>query len=54
LALKLAISKKIGISTVVCDLGSMSKAHKVDEYVSFDQLKRCLKMLTDLKDQISN
>jgi len=46
--------QEIGISTVVCGPGSIEQAHKIDEYVSFDQLKRCLKMLTDLKDQISN
>jgi len=46
--------QEIGISTVVCGPGSIEQAHKIDEYVSFDQLKRCLKMLADLKDQISN
>ena len=46
--------QEIGISTVVCGPGSIEQAHKIDEYVSFDQLKRCLKMLIDLKDQISN
>ena len=46
--------QEIGISTVVCGPGSIDQAHKIDEYVSFDQLKRCLKMLVDLRDQISN
>ena len=46
--------QEIGISTVVCGPGSIDQAHKIDEYVSFDQLKYCLKMLIDLKDQISN
>ena len=46
--------QEIGISTVVCGPGSIEQAHKIDEYVSFDQLKRCLKMLADLKDKISN
>ena len=46
--------QEIGISTVVCGPGSIDQAHKIDEYVSFDQLKRCLKMLIDLRDQISN
>jgi len=45
---------EIGISTVVCGPGSIEQAHKVDEYVSFDQLKLCLKMLIDLKEQITN
>jgi len=46
--------QEIGISTVVCGPGSIEQAHSIDEYISFDQLKRCLKMLIDLKDQISN
>ena len=46
--------QEIGISTVVCGPGSIEQAHKIDEYVSFDELKRCLKMLIDLKDKISN
>ena len=46
--------QEIGISTVVCGPGSIEQAHKIDEYVSFDELKLCLKMLIDLKDQISN
>ncbi|MDC0059448.1 acetylornithine deacetylase [Pelagibacteraceae bacterium] len=46
--------QELGISTVVCGPGSIDQAHKIDEYVSFDQLKLCLKMLIDLKDKISN
>jgi len=46
--------QEIGISTVVCGPGSIEQAHKVDEYVSFEQLKLCLKMLIDLKAQITN
>ena len=41
--------QKIGISTVVCGPGSIEQAHKIDEHVSFEQLKLCLKMLIDLK-----
>ena len=44
----------LGISTVVCGPGSIEQAHKIDEYVSFDELKKCLKMLIDLKEQISS
>ena len=44
--------QEIGISTVVCGPGSIEQAHKIDEYVSFDQLKLCLKMLIDLRDLI--
>ena len=46
--------QELGISTVVCGPGSIDQAHKIDEYVSFDQLKLCLKMLIDLKEQITN
>ena len=46
--------QELGISTVVCGPGSIEQAHKIDEYVSFDELKSCLKMLINLKDQISN
>ena len=46
--------QEIGISTVVCGPGSIEQAHKVDEYVSTDQLKKCLKMLIDLKEQITH
>ena len=45
--------QEIGISTVVCGPGSIEQAHKIDEYVSIDQLKKCLKMLIDLKEQMS-
>ena len=40
--------QELGISTVVCGPGSIEQAHKIDEYVSFDELKLCLKMLIDL------
>ena len=46
--------QELGISTVVCGPGSIEQAHKIDEYISFDQLKLCLKMLIDLKEQITN
>jgi len=46
--------QEIGISTVVCGPGSIEQAHKIDEHVSFDQLKLCLKMLIDLKEQLTN
>jgi acetylornithine deacetylase len=46
--------QELGISTVVCGPGSIKQAHKIDEYVSFKELKLCLKMLVDLKEQISN
>ena len=38
-----------GISTVICGPGSIDQAHTVDEYITYDQLKSCLKMLISLK-----
>jgi len=40
--------QEMDISTVVCGPGSINQAHKPDEYVSFDQLQRCLDMLDGL------
>ncbi len=44
--------QEFGVSTVVCGPGSIEQAHTVDEYITFDQLKLCLKMLIDLKSRI--
>ena len=41
-----------GISTVICGPGSIKQAHTVDEYVTFDQLKLCLKMLISLQERM--
>ena len=46
--------QELGISTAVCGPGSIEQAHTIDEYVSFDQLKLCLKMLINLKEQLTN
>lgn len=35
----------LGISTVVCGPGSITQAHKPDEFVSIEQLQHCLDML---------
>ena len=40
-----------GISTVICGPGSIKQAHTVDEYITFDQLKKCLTMLISLKEK---
>ena len=40
--------QEMDISTVVCGPGSINQAHKPDEFVSFDQLERCLDMLDGL------
>jgi len=44
--------QELGISTVVCGPGSIKQAHTIDEYVTFDQLKLCLKMLVNLRDRL--
>jgi len=42
--------QEIGISTVVCGPGSVEQAHTIDEYVSFEQLKKCLALLIQIND----
>ena len=42
--------QEIGISTVVCGPGSIEQAHKVDEYIVLDELKKCLKLLEGIKN----
>ena len=43
--------QEIGISTVVCGPGSIEQAHKVDEFIELDELKKCLKLLKGIKKQ---
>ena len=43
-----------GISTVICGPGSIEQAHTVDEYISYDQIKECLKMLINLQKRIES
>ena len=45
--------QEIGISTVVCGPGSIDQAHKIDEYIVLDELKKCLKLLNGIKDKSS-
>ena len=42
--------QEIGISTVVCGPGSIEQAHKVDEYIILDELKKCLNLLEGIKN----
>jgi len=42
--------QEIGISTVVCGPGSIEQAHKVDEFITLDQIKKCLILLEDIKN----
>ena len=47
--------QEIGISTVVCGPGSIEQAHKIDEYIVLDELKKCLQLLDGIKEKsISN
>ena len=47
--------QEIGISTVVCGPGSIEQAHKVDEFITLDQIKKCLILLNDInKNSNSN
>ena len=41
--------QEIGISTVVCGPGSIEQAHKVDEFIKLDELKKCLTFLEGIK-----
>ncbi len=43
--------QEIGMSTVVCGPGSIEQAHKVDEFIELNELKKCLKFLDGLKNQ---
>jgi len=43
--------QEIGISTVVCGPGSIEQAHKVDEFIELDELKKCLKLLESINNQ---
>ena len=42
--------QEIGISTVVCGPGSIEQAHKVDEFISLEQIKKCLTLLQGIKN----
>ena len=43
--------QEIGISTVVCGPGSIEQAHKIDEYIKLDELRRCLNFLEGVKSK---
>ena len=43
--------QEIGISTVVCGPGSIEQAHKIDEYIVLDELKKCLDLLEGIKKE---
>ena len=47
--------QEIGISTVVCGPGSIDQAHKIDEFIVLDELKKCLNLLDGINvESVSN
>ena len=46
--------QEIGISTVVCGPGSIDQAHKIDEFIELDELKKCLEFLKGVKNNSIN
>ena len=43
--------QEIGISTVVCGPGSIEQAHKVDEFIELNELKKCINFLNGIKSK---
>ena len=46
--------QEVGISTVVCGPGSIEQAHKIDEFIELNEIKKCLKFLEGVKDKSVN
>ena len=46
--------QEIGISTVVCGPGSIEQAHKIDEFIELNEIKKCLSFLDGIKDKSTN
>ena len=46
--------QEIGISTVVCGPGSIEQAHKIDEFIELNEMKKCLKFLEGVRDKSVN
>jgi len=45
--------QEIGISTVVCGPGSIEQAHKIDEFITLEQIKKCLILLDGINKNSS-
>ena len=43
--------QELGISTVVCGPGSIEQAHKIDEFIELNEMKKCLKFLEGVKSK---
>jgi acetylornithine deacetylase len=46
------IFQTLGMDVVVCGPGSIEQAHKADEYLSCDQLRKCLTLMDRLSDKL--
>ncbi len=46
--------QEIGISTVVCGPGSIEQAHKIDEFIELNEIKKCLTFLEGVKNKSIN
>jgi len=46
--------QEIGISTVVCGPGSIEQAHKIDEFIELNEIKKCLSFLEGIKNKSIN
>ena len=43
--------QEIGISAVVCGPGSIEQAHKIDEFIELNEMKKCLSFLEGIKNK---
>ena len=43
--------QEVGISTVVCGPGSIEQAHKIDEFIELNEIKKCLKFLDGVREK---
>ena len=43
--------QEIGVSTAVCGPGSIEQAHKIDEFIKLEEIKKCLNFLDGVKDK---
>ena len=43
--------QELGISTVVCGPGSIEQAHKIDEFIELNEIKKCLSFLEGIKNK---
>ena len=46
--------QEIGISTVVCGPGSIKQAHKIDEFIKLNEIKKCISFLDGIKNKSLN